>query len=307
MDANAKNSNISFKCGYITILGRANVGKSTLLNYLLGQKISITSRKPQTTRCRVLGIKTDIKSQAIYVDTPGIQNEYDSPVHKLMAKEAVNSIEQVDIVLFMIEAMKWSNTDEDILRLIKKSGLPAVVVINKTDKVKMRSELLPFIKKLSTILDKIDIVPVSAKTGNNIKSLEQIVLSFLPIGPPQYSDKDITDRSKMFFAGEFLREKLISRLGDELPYTIAVTIEEFTEEAEIFFIKAIVWVEEKNQRNIVVGKNGKILKLAGAAARKDLECLFDKKVFLSTWVKVKKNWSQSDQILKQIGFTDIRV
>jgi GTPase len=299
-----KHTDTTFRCGYITILGRPNVGKSTLLNHLLDQKISITSRKPQTTRCQVLGVKTEISSQAIYIDTPGLQNDYDSPVHRLMKSEAKSSLEQVDLVIFMIEAMKWSAADKDILKLVKESGLPIIIVINKVDKLEIKSDLLPFIDKISTELNDFEIIPVSAKTGDNIEALEQMVRSFLPQGPPHFSDDYITNRSKKFLAAEFVREKLINRLGDELPYRIAVTIEDFTEETGIIWIKAIVWVEGKSQKNIVIGKSGKILKLAGEAARKDMERLYDKKVYLRTWVKVMKNWSQSDELIGELVLTD---
>jgi GTP-binding protein Era len=294
----------TFQCGYITILGRPNVGKSTLLNYLLGQKVSITSRKPQTTRSQVLGIKTELTSQAIYIDTPGIQKIYDSPVHRLMTSEAKNSLDQVDIVIFMIEALKWSDADKYIVNLIRESGLPVITAINKIDKVKKVNDLLPFIDKISVELDGFDIVPVSAKSGDNINNLEQLVLSLLPHGPAQFADDYITNRSKRFLAAEFIREKLINRLGDELPYRITVTIEEFKEDIGIIWIKAVVWVEGNSQKNIVIGKNGKILKLAGEAARKDLERLYDKKVFLRSWVKVMKNWSQSNELLAELGLTD---
>ncbi|MGY8815183.1 MAG: GTPase Era [Gammaproteobacteria bacterium] len=300
----SKDIKSTFQCGYITILGRPNVGKSTLLNHLLDQKISITSRKPQTTRSQVLGIKTDKTSQAIYIDTPGIQKLYDSPVHRLMNSEAKNSLDQVDIVIFMIEALKWSAADKYIVNLIRESGLPVITAINKIDKVKKTNDLLPFIDNISVELNGFDIVPVSAKSGDNVNNLEQLVLSLLPHGPRQYSDDYITNRSKKFLAAEFIREKLINRLGDELPYRITVTIEEFKEETGIVWIKAIVWVEGKSQKNIVIGKNGKILKLVGEAARKDLERLYDKKVFLESWVKVMKNWSQSNELLAELGLTD---
>jgi len=294
----------AFRCGYVTILGRPNVGKSTLMNHLLDQKISITSRKPQTTRCQVLGIKTDSRSQVIYIDTPGIQDDYKSPVHKLMTSEAKSSLQQVDVVIFMIEAMRWSKADEDILRLVRGTQLPVITVLNKVDRIKRIADLLPFIEKISAELEGFEIAPVSAKTGDNVDKLEKIIYSFLPEGPPYYSDEYVTNRSKKFLAAEFFREKLINRLGDELPYRIAVTIEDFTEEATMVWIKAIVWVEGKSQKNIVIGKDGKILKLAGEAARHDLERLFDKKVYLRSWVKVMKNWSQSDELLEQLGFTD---
>ena len=293
-----------YKCGYISILGKPNVGKSTLLNQLLQQKISITSRKPQTTRCQVLGIQSDLNYQAIYIDTPGIQQDYDSPVHRHMTIEARSSMEGVDLVIFIIDAKKWTKEDEHVLNIIKNAGLNFFIVINKIDRVKPRSKLLPYMEKISTYINNNEIVPISAKTRENVDELKKIVFKLLPEGPPLYSDEHITNRNKKFFAAEFIREKLINRLGDELPYRITVTIEGFNEEPKIVMIKAIVWVEGKSQKNIVIGSEGKILKSVGEAARKDLQQLYQKKVFLQTWVKIKKNWSMSKESLQQLGFND---
>ena len=292
-----------FRCGYITILGRPNAGKSTLLNYLLQQKISITSRKPQTTRWQLLGIKTGVNYQAIYIDTPGIQSEYDSPVHRHMTREAVSSLEFVDVVIFMIEAMRWSDEDERVLKLVQSSGLPTILAINKVDKIKNRAELLPFIQKIAgAIENRFEIVPISAKTGDNIAELEKTVLSMLPEREAAYDEDQITDRNQRFFAAEFVREKLILRLGDELPYRVSVTIEDFQEDDTLISIKGVIWVENKNQKSIVIGKNGEVMKVVGEAARKDMEELFQKKVFLRNWVKVKKNWTTDNESLQQLGY-----
>ncbi len=292
-----------FRCGYITILGRPNAGKSTLLNYLLEQKISITSRKPQTTRWQLLGIKSGSDYQAIYIDTPGIQSEYNSPVHRHMTREAVSSLEFVDVVLFMIEAMKWTAADQRVLQLVQSAGLPTMLVINKIDKIKNRTELLPFIQKLATLTaNGFEIVPVSAKSGDNIAELEKTVLARLPERPPVYAEDQITDRNQRFFAAEFIREKLIQRLGDELPYRVTVTIEEFLEDEGLISIKGVVWVESKSQKNIIIGKGGDVMKAVGEAARKDMEQLFQKKVFLRNWVKVKKNWTMDEKSLQQLGY-----
>jgi GTP-binding protein Era len=290
----------AYRCGNVTILGRPNVGKSTLLNQLIEQKISITSRKPQTTRNQILGIRTQSNYQAVYIDTPGLQKTYDTPVHRYMNTAARNSLLGVDLVIFMIEALKWTDEDEMVLKMIVESKVPMIVAINKVDKLKDKSELLPFIKKLSNYLDGIEYIPISAIKGTNLLELEKAVFPLLPEGPPMYSDESITNKSKRFFAAEFIREKLINRLGDELPYRIAVNIEEFTEEETIIWLKAIVWVEGKSQKNIVVGKNGIILKTVGEAARLDLEKMFEKKIHLKTWVKVKKNWTMSKNIVEQL-------
>ena len=297
-----------FRCGYITILGRPNSGKSTLLNYLLEQKISITSRKPQTTRWQLLGIKSGTNYQAIYIDTPGIQSEYNSLVHRHMTREAVSSLEFVNVVIFMIEALRWSEADERVLQLVQSAGLPTILVINKIDKIKNRADLLPFIQKLATIMEnKFEIVPVSAKTGDNIAELEKTVLAMLPEGEPAYAEDQITDRNQRFFAAEFIREKLIQRLGDELPYRITVTIEEFLEDERLISIKGVVWVESKSQKNIIIGKGGDVMKSVGEAARKDMEQLFQKKVYLRNWVKVKKNWTMDEESLQQLGYHNRQV
>jgi GTP-binding protein Era len=292
-----------FRCGYITLLGRPNAGKSTLLNSLLDQKISITSRKPQTTRWQLLGIKSGSNYQAIYVDTPGIQSDYDSLVHRHMTREAVGSLEFVDVVIFMIEAMRWSDADERVLQLVKSTGLPTILAINKIDKVRNRAELLPFIQKVAAITDNaFEVIPISAKTGDNIGELEKTVLSMLPEGPPAYEEDQITNRNQRFFAAEFIREKLIQRLGDELPYRVAVTIELFVEEDDLITIKGVIWVESNSQKNIIIGKNGEVMKSVGESARKDMEQLFQKKVYLRNWVKVKKNWTMSEESLQQLGY-----
>ncbi len=293
-----------FSCGYVTILGRPNVGKSTLLNRLLDQKLSIISRKPQTTRVHLLGIKNHDNYQAIYIDTPGIQNDFDSPLHRHMNAEAKNSLEGVDVILFIIEAMKWGKADEVILDMIAGYKQMKFLVINKIDKYKDKSELLPFIKTLSESVDDMEIIPISARLGKNIDILEKLVAESLPASPALYSEEHSTNRNKRFFAAEYLREKLINRLGDEIPYRLAVTIDEFEEDKDIINIKATIWVEGNSQKNIVVGKGGNILKLAGEAARKDMEILYDKKVYLNTWVKVKKNWTQLDSSLELFGLID---
>lgn len=292
------------KCGYVTILGRPNVGKSTLLNRLMDQKLSIISRKPQTTRVHMLGIKNQKEYQAIYIDTPGIQQEYDSPLHKHMNAEAKNSLEGVNVILFMIESLKWTKPDERIFNLISKYKQKKILLINKIDRNKTKSDLLPFLKSLSVRIGDMDILPVSAKNGTNIDTLEELVSAALPVSPALYTDEYVTNRNQKFFASEYIREKLINRLSDEIPYRLAVTIDEFEEETDIIKIKATIWVEGDGQKNIVIGKNGSILKSAGEAARKDMENLFEKKVYLNTWVKVKKNWTQIDSSLELFGLVN---
>lgn len=292
-----------FRCGYVTIIGRPNVGKSTLLNRLLEQKLSITSRKPQTTRWHLLGIKTGSHYQVIYIDTPGIQTKHENALNRRMKREALDTLQQVDVVVFMLEALKWTETDEYILSLIRGGKSPLIILVNKIDKIKDKSELLPFIGEVSARSGEAgEIIPVSAKTGTNLDVFEGKVRSLLPVNPPFFPADQISDRNERFFASEFIREKLFKKLGDELPYNIAVTIDEFKEDEKLASIYATVWVGSASQKAIVIGKNGQLLKSVGESARKDLEAFLQKKVFLRTWVKLKKHWAENENALKQLGY-----
>jgi len=293
-----------FRCGSIAIIGRPNTGKSTLLNRLIGEKISIVSRKPQTTRCRLTGIRSGQDFQAVYIDTPGIQSDYHQAVHRHMNREAVHTLDQVDIIVFVAEAMKWLEQDERILRLAVRAGMPVIVVINKIDRVKTRVKLLPFIKTISGYGGIREIIPVSARKAENIDRLEQCLYPLLPVSPPVFPDDQLTDCSERFFAAEFIREKLIRKLGDELPYRVAVTIEEFSEKDSIIFISATVWVENRSQQGIVIGSKAGLLKSVGESAGKEMAARFGKKVYLQTRVKIKKNWTVSAEAMKQLGFRD---
>jgi len=292
-----------YRCGYVTILGRPNVGKSTLLNQILGQKISITSRKPQTTRLHLLGIKSDNNSQVIYVDTPGIQQSPTNAINRHMNREAINAIHDVDILIYMIEAMSWTDKDKHVLNLINSVEMPVILVLNKVDKIKNKQKLLPFIKKMEGKSKFTEIIPISAKTKDNISKLENFIQESLPVAPQLFPDDQITDRNEQFFAAEYIREKLTRKLGDELPYHLTVTIEYFKCEGNLVHISALIWVSSKGQKAIVIGKNGDILKQIGEQARIDMEKLFDKKVFLQTWVKVKEKWIDNIQALKQFGYS----
>jgi GTP-binding protein Era len=289
-------------CGYVTILGRPNVGKSTLLNLVLGQKISITSRKPQTTRLHLLGVKSKQDKQIIYVDTPGIQLTPVNLIGRHMNREALNSIEGVNVLVFMIEAMSWTDADEYILNIIKECNMPIIMVINKIDKIKEKHKLLPFIDKISKKHQFKNVIPLSALVKDNALLLENCIEKLLPAAPPLFPDDQLSDKSEQFFAAEYIREKLTRSLGDELPYQINVTIENFVEENKLIKVSAIIWVATESQKAITIGKDGLVLKTIGEQARKDMEKLFEKKVFLETWVKVKDKWMDSVQALKQFGY-----
>lgn len=296
-----------FRTGYIAIVGRPNVGKSTLMNHLLGQKISITSHKPQTTRHRILGIKTEENYQCVYVDTPGLHLNAKKAMNRYLNRTASSSVEDVDLVLFMIEAGVWSEEDQSVLKRIKGVKAPIILVVNKIDRNPDREGLLPELKKLSGQYAFTDIVPVSALRGENVAQLEQCVVEHLPVMPPIFPEDQVTDRSERFLASEILREKLMRRLGNELPYAISVEIEQFKQDEEkddLVHIGALIWVERNSQKRIVIGKGGTQLREIGKQARLDMQKLFGQRVFLQLWVKVKEGWSDNERSLNSLGYRD---
>lgn len=291
-------------CGYVAIIGRPNVGKSTLLNRLLGQKLSITSHKPQTTRHRILGIKTNENKQTIYVDTPGMHKNVKHAINRYMNRTALTIMEDVDVICFMVEALKWTDEDEWILRRLKKATRPIIIIVNKADRFKDKTDLLPYLEELHAKLTAVATVPLSARTGSNLKNLEQVITELLPENPHFFAASDITDRPKSFLASEFIREKIFRSLQQELPYTSTVAIESFQTKNKVLHIHAVIWVEKDNQKAIVIGKNGEQLKNIGSRARLDLEKFFQQKVFLKLWVKVKESWSDDERALKSLGYTE---
>lgn len=301
-DFNIKKSENSFRCGYTAIVGRPNVGKSTLINRLIGQKISITSRKPQTTQRRLLGIKTEERYQIIYVDTPGMQSKYQDAINHYMRKEISSALLDVNVIILVVEALKWTEADDEILAAVSNIDVPVIALLNKIDKVKDRQTLLPYIKMLSERMNFKEILPVSASKNIGLEKTEQLLVSLLPEGPAEFSEDQLTDRSERFLVAEFIREKLIKKLGKELPYRVTVTIEKFSRDTRGAEIDAVIWVESDSQKSIVIGKDGVVLKKTGEQARIDMQYLLDCRVFLRTWVKVKKNWSDDQLLMKQLGF-----
>ena len=289
------------RCGAVAIIGRPNVGKSTYLNHSLGQKISITSRKPQTTRHQILGIKTLGDGQIVYVDTPGLQINPDRALNRGMNKAVILAMAEVDVIIFMIEAGKWTDVDEHALMLIKQSDVKIILVINKVDKLKDKSVLLPFIKRMSALHEFVEIIPVVARLGENIAVVEKAIIQLLPEGEHWFPDDQVTDRSVRFLAAEMIREKLTRKLGDELPYRLNVTIDQFNEDDVLVHIIATIWVERQGQKMIVIGNKGAGLKAIGEQARIDMEKMLNKKVFLETWVKVREKWSDDIRALTQFG------
>ncbi len=292
----------SFRCGYVTIVGRPNVGKSTLLNRLIGQKLSITTRKPQTTRHHLLGIKNHPHSQALYIDTPGFQNSPKTAINRYMNREVINSIGDVDVLIFLIEALKWTDIDQLVLKRIQNKTASIILAINKIDKIANKQEILPFIEKIKQHFKFADVIPMSALSSDDIEHMESIVVKNLPVANAVYKGDQISNRNPHFFAAEFIREKLTQKLGDELPYQLAVTIDDFKEEEQLIRIQATIWVERPGQKGIVIGKNGSLLKSVGEQSRKDMEVMFDQKVHLETWVKVKGKWTDDERALKQFNF-----
>jgi len=291
--------------GLIAIVGRPNVGKSTLLNALLGQKISITSKKPQTTRHRILGILTEENKQAILVDTPGLHTEEKRAINRLMNRAASSSIAEVELIMFLVEGTHWTQDDELVLSKVKQSGAPCILVVNKTDNISDKDELLPHLQKLGEMHQFRDIVPISASKGHGVNTIHKLCMASLPEGPFWFDEDQVTDRSSRFMASEIIREKLIRFTGDELPYSITVEIEQFKmDDKGIIHINALILVERDSQKRMVIGNKGERLKTIGQEARRDMENLFESKVFLETWVKVKSGWADDERALRSLGYGD---
>lgn len=293
-----------YRSGYVAIIGRPNVGKSTLLNYILGIHLSITSKKPQTTRHRLLGIKTTPSAQAVYIDTPGLHQKYKGAMHRFMNREAMTTLQDVDVIVFVVDQLKLTEEDEYTIELLEKCQQPIILAVNKVDKVKNKERLLPYIQDLSKRLKFAHVVPISATKGNNISELENNIESHLHLSPPYFPEEQITDKTDRFLASELIREKIMRLLGQELPYAVAVEVEAFEEEEKIIKISAIVWVERSNQKSIIIGHKGQQLKEIGKQARLSMEGLYAKKVFLKLWVKVKDGWSDDERALKSLGYYD---
>jgi GTP-binding protein Era len=291
-------------CGYIAIIGRPNVGKSTLLNHILGQKISITSRKPQTTRHQILGIHTTENAQLVFVDTPGLHNAKGKVLNRVMNKNALSMLNSVDVILFMIEAMVWTDADEWVLNKLSNVEASVILVVNKADKVKEKYDLLPFIEKVSEKYQFAEIVPVSAKNSIHLPELEQQVVKLLPVQNYFFDESNITDRSMRFIAAEIIREKIIRSTGQELPYVTAVEIEQYKQKGKITHISASILVEKPSQKAMLIGKNGEKMKAIGRTARLDIEKNLGNKVFLQLWVKVRGGWADDERALHSLGYTD---
>lgn len=292
-----------FRSGYIGLIGRPNVGKSTLLNHLLGQKLSITSRKPQTTRHTILGIKTTADTQFVYVDTPGL-HQARGAMNRYMLRSATRVLGDVDLVVFVVDALRWTEEDELVLDYLRQVRVPVLAAVNKVDRVADKAQLLPYLAELGTRREFAAIVPISALRNTGLDTLEAEIAARLPVGELLFPEDQITERSTRFLAAEIVREKLMRQLGQELPYAVTVEIESFEETRTLDRIGAVIWVERDNQKAIVIGSGGARLKAIGRDAREDLERLLDKKVFLQLWVKVKQGWSDDERALRSLGYGD---
>lgn len=290
------------RCGFVAIVGRPNVGKSTLLNYLIGQKLSITSRRPQTTRDRVIGIRTEGPVQMIFVDTPGLHQAEGRAINRYMNREALSALDSVDAVMMVIEAPKWTEDDERVLDAVRHAGRPVILVINKVDRLQDKTVLLPFLADIRHKHPFADIVPVSALKEVQLDALMQCVERLLPEGLHLYPEDQVTDRSERFLVAEMVREKIMRQLGEEIPYRIAVGIDRFAQEGNTVHIDAVIYVEREGQKAIVIGQQGQRLKLIGEEARKDIERLLDSRVMLGLWVKVRSGWSDDERILRSLGY-----
>lgn len=291
-------------CGYVAIVGRPNVGKSTLLNHLLRQKISITSRKPQTTRHRILGINSSESHQVVLVDTPGLHAARGKTLNRVMNETVAATVKDVDLVLFVCERTIFNAGDEEVLKLLASLSVPVILILNKVDEITDKKKLLPHIQKMSGKHEFAEIVPVSALGGHNLESLEQLIKQYLPEGPFLFPEDQVTDRSSRFLAAELIREKVTRQLGDELPYEVTVEIEQFAQEGKVLHIHGLILVDKPGQKKILVGKEGDRLKRIGTAAREEMERAFDCKVMLHLWCKVKAGWADDERALQSLGYMD---
>ncbi|MEW6676490.1 MAG: GTPase Era [Pseudomonadota bacterium] len=290
-----------FRTGVVAVVGRPNVGKSTLVNALVGAKVSIVSSKPQTTRHRILGVRTEDDAQFIFADTPGFQTRYKSALNQAMNRSVTQALADVDVVLWLVEAMKFMPADQRILPLLPRDK-PVVLVVNKVDTVERKTDLLPYLQRMGQQFAFAEIVPLSAEKEKDAARLPAILKPYLPEGEAWFAEDDITDRPVRFLAAEMVREKVFRLTGDEIPYAVAVTIEQYEESPTLLRIGAVVWVDREAHRPILLGRNGEHIKRIASEARQDMETLFDRKVFLNVWVKVKGGWADDARLIKQFGY-----
>jgi GTP-binding protein Era len=293
-----------YRCGFVALVGRPNVGKSTIVNRLVGQKVSITSQRPQTTRHRILGIKTDEQAQIVFVDTPGLHARQARAMNRYLNRAALDSLRDVDVVVFVVEGTRWQEDDDWVLEKLEHLSCPVILAINKIDRVADKTDLLPQLEVLAGKREFAELIPVCAKNGDHLRQLEVAVRDRLPESPPYYSEDQVTDRSERFLAAELVREKLFRKLGEEIPYGLTVEIERFSTEKKILQIYALIWVEKESHKPIVIGNKGERLKEVGSEAREDMQRVFGQRVFLQLWVKVKEGWADDERALRSLGYNE---
>ncbi|RLA34653.1 MAG: GTPase Era [Gammaproteobacteria bacterium] len=294
-----------FHCGFVAVVGRPNVGKSTLINTILGSKISIVTPKPQTTRHRILGVDSHTGYQVIYIDTPGLHRNAGKAMNRMMNRTAANALMDAEVIMFVTEANRWTVEDQDVLERIQNTSAPVIAVMNKMDKVHPREMLLQAIAEMSARHEFAEVIPISAKLRNNVDRLVELVPGFLPESPPLFPEDMITDRSENFRIAEVVREKLTLALRQEVPYGLTVQVERFERDDNGIAINAIIWIDRDSQKGIVVGKGGKLLKKVGRAARLELKAEYGVPVHLELWVKVKDNWSDNEKELLRLGYESL--
>ncbi len=292
------------RCGFAALVGRPNVGKSTLLNAFLQHKVSIVTRKPQTTRHRIIGVRNRDDAQVIYVDTPGLHRVEKTAMNRLLNRTAGQALADVDVVVFVVDARRWTDEDDLVQQRLERARAPVIVALNKVDLIKDKQTLLPLIQRLDERLRPVAVVPVSAQRATNVDALEGEIVQRLPSSPRLFPEDRLTDRSERFMAAELVREQLMSGLGEELPYATTVEVEAFEEAGRLRRIAAVIWVERAGQKRIVIGEGGQRLKQIGRRARLEMERLFDARVHLELWVKVREGWSDDERALKSLGYAE---
>lgn len=292
------------KCGYVAVIGKPNVGKSTLINYIVGEKVSIVTAKPQTTRHQILAIGTKASGQILFIDTPGMHVGHKKALNKFMNKTAANAVLDVDLILFVVESMKWSADDEQALKALEHTNTDVILVINKADLIKQKEKLLPFANKVFQNYGFKEIYYISASKGKGVADLEEKIFQYLPESENYFSDDQLTDKSTKYMVSELIREQLMLRFHQELPYSLTVEVESFKDKGHIVHIHALIWVEREIQKNMLIGKGGESMKHVGIQSRKAIQDLIGNKVHLKLWVKVKSAWADSDRLLQQLGYKD---
>lgn len=292
------------KCGYVAVIGRPNVGKSTLINQIVGEKVSIVTAKPQTTRHQILAIHTSSEGQILFIDTPGMHVGHTKALNKYMNRAAASAVVDVDLILFLVESLRWTKDDEQALKALQHTKTPVILIVNKADLVKRKEQLLPYADKIFKQYDFEDIYYISASKGKGVKDLEAKIYQHLPESENFYQEDQLTDKSTKYLVSELIREQLMLRLHQEIPYSVTVEVESFKDKGNIVHIHALIWAEREIQKNMIIGKQGETLKKVGSLARREIELLVGKKVHLKLWARVKSAWANNDRLLQQLGYKD---